>query len=495
MAQCTVRAVTVFGLEVLPVDVEVDVGAGLPSFAIVGLPDLAVQEARERVRSAVRASGFDVPNSRIVVNLAPGPVRKHGTGFDLSIALGLLIATGQVAPSVIEGCVVVGELSLDGSVRGVPGMLAYARAARDARRALLGPVGPGTTGHLDGLECRPITHLGQSRSLTQVTGSTQRNPRLPSARERSDFGDIAGHEQAKRALLIAAAGGHNVLMVGPPGSGKTMLARRLPSILPPLDDQERLETAVIHSIAGLEESDALEGVRPFRAPHHSASIAGLVGGGSPARPGEASLAHNGVLFLDEMPEFGPASLQALRQPLEDGVVTLVRVEGRMRFPSRFSLVGAANPCPCGFRGDRARPCTCTPGVAARYLSRIGGPLIDRIDLVFDVDRVDPSLLLRESRSTSSAEMRTHVLESRARAAVRGLGPTALLQGAALLKVCRLDGAGARQLEAAARFKHLSGRGVTRLLRVARTIADLDRSERVMVDHISEALGFRAKEEG
>jgi magnesium chelatase family protein len=273
-----------------------------------------------------------------------------------------------------------------------------------------------------------------------------------------------------------------------------MLARRLPSILPPLDAEESLQTALVHSVAGVDERAVLSGRRPFRAPHHSASIAGLVGGGAPARPGEASLAHNGVLFLDEMPEFGPAALQALRQPLEDGFITLVRVEGRMVFPARFALVGSANPCPCGFLGDPNRRCTCSETLVDRYRGRIGGPLMDRIDLVVDVARIDPSLLLTRTTGAGSGVMRGRVLEARERAAARGLGSTATLTGASLLQACALDSRARRSLESAARLKCLSGRGVTRLLRVARTAADLDGSESVHSEHISEMFGYRAKEE-
>jgi len=485
----TVRTSTIRGIEAIPVDVELDVSSGLPSFSIVGLADVAVLEARERVRSAVRASGFAFPNARVVVNLAPGPLRKHGTGFDLPIAAALLAATGQLPSRIVDGCTLVGELSLDGSVRSVPGMLAHALLARETG-VLIGPVCSDGAADLEDLEYRPLARLGDlvrdRSSLMPAAASIAATEESPS----EDMADIFGHELAKRALEVAATGGHNVLMVGPPGAGKTMLARRLPGILPPLTADERLSTALVHSVAGLDDAAPLSGVRPFRAPHHSSSIAGLVGGGSPPRPGEVSLAHNGVLFLDEMPEFGPASLQALRQPMEDGRVVLVRADGRIRFPARFALVGAANPCPCGFLGDPDRPCTCPPGAVGRYAARIGGPLLDRIDMYLRIERVDPARVLDARPDEASWIIRERVVQARERASTRGLGQTASLTGTALFAACRLSPEARRGVERAARAYHLSGRGITRLLRVARSVADLDGLPRVDRDQIDEAIAYR-----
>jgi magnesium chelatase family protein len=489
VTQAVVASSTIVGVEAIGVEVQVDVSAGLPAFCIVGLGDTAVLEARDRVRAAMRACGYDFPNARVTVNLAPAPVRKHGTGFDLPIALGVLAATGQV-PRAVTDAIAVGELALDGGVRSVPGLLAHAIAAQRTRRPLLLATDAlSIVSAVSDVSARPLGTLSGLRhglpdecsAAMRLSGGSAAGP---------DLAEVHGQPAAKRALEIAAAGGLGVLFVGPPGAGKTMLARRLPGILAPLTADEALETAVVHSVAGLDVEAILRGERPFRAPHHTASTAGLVGGGSPLRPGEASLAHNGVLFLDEVPEFSPAALQALRQPLEDGFLTLVRAEGRVRYPARFALVAAMNPCPCGFLGDLARPCTCPPALVDRYRSRIGGPLMDRIDMTLRVDRIDPGCLLRGSEDEPSDAVRRRVAAARECAAARE-GERAAMSGAALLRACALDATSRRAVERAARTHRLSGRGVTRLLRVARTIADLDHSESVREAHVLEASCYRA----
>lgn len=491
---CVVRAATLRGVRAVPVDVEVCVSNGMPGFSIVGMGDASVQESRERVRAALRACGFTMPNSKVVVNLAPGALRKTGSGFDLPIAVGLLCATAQINPRIAEQYLFVGELSLKGAVRPVSGLLAYALCAKQLGLPLASASEEGAC-DIEGLERRVIAGLSDLRKgdfARLGAGSA------PQHIAEKDFRDIAGHDMAKRAFQIAAAGGHGVLMMGPPGSGKTMLASRLPSILPPLSREEALETAVIHSVAGEDVAAELSGIRPFCAPHHSASLAGLVGGGSPPRPGAISLAHNGVLFLDELSEFAPSVLQGIRQPMESGEVVVTRADGSVKFPARFMLVAAANPCSCGYFGDRQRACTCSQRAISTYQGRIGGPVLDRIDVHIDVARIEPGQVLATGHGTSSAQLREGVMAAREYSSWRRAHTGVDERGAStevLVRACSLSDADASFFESVATKSGMSGRAIMRTLALSRTIADMEQVATVGHDHICEAVGFRLREGG